>query len=219
MEPVKILTKEQKIILEEFRKDEFLKSHFYFTGGTALSLYYLKHRYSVDLDFFSENKFDPQIIFGKLYVWGEKYTFKTQLKSIEDTYSYNLTFPHRKSLKVDFAHYPYKRVAKSRIFGGIEVDSLTDMAINKLTTVIQRTEVKDFVDLYYLLDKYTVWDLIYGVEAKFRMEIDPIFLGSDFLKVKDFDFLPKMIKPLTLPTLKDFFVKKAKLIANRAVKK
>ena len=46
--------------LVEKRQKEFLKlvagskliDQFYFTGGTALSLYYFKHRFSEDLDFF-----------------------------------------------------------------------------------------------------------------------------------------------------------------------
>jgi len=47
-----ILNNRQSLILEEFQKSDFLTSKFYFTGGTALSEVYLKHRESVDLDFF-----------------------------------------------------------------------------------------------------------------------------------------------------------------------
>ena len=57
MGEIQILTKEQQIILSEISKNPFFND-FYFTGGTALSAFYLKHRYSEDLDFFSENKFD-----------------------------------------------------------------------------------------------------------------------------------------------------------------
>jgi len=48
MGKVSILTKEQNIILAEVRKSPFLQQ-FYLTGGTALSAYYLAHRYSEDL--------------------------------------------------------------------------------------------------------------------------------------------------------------------------
>ena len=40
----------QKEVLNVFAKQ---KSSFALAGGTALELYYLKHRFSVDLDFFS----------------------------------------------------------------------------------------------------------------------------------------------------------------------
>jgi predicted nucleotidyltransferase component of viral defense system len=48
-----ILTTLQQKFIHLFAKNELLKKYFYLTGGTALSAYYLKHRYSEDLDFFS----------------------------------------------------------------------------------------------------------------------------------------------------------------------
>ena len=92
----------------------------------------------------------------------------------------------------------------------MEVDSLFDIAVNKLQTIHQRNDVKDFVDLYYLLDKFTIWDLIEGVRVKFRMELDPYTVAADYLKVKNFENLPNMIKKLTLGELKSFFVDRAK---------
>jgi predicted nucleotidyltransferase component of viral defense system len=45
-----ILIKEQKSILDLISKNQYLKSNFYFTGGTALSEIYLQHRLSEDID-------------------------------------------------------------------------------------------------------------------------------------------------------------------------
>jgi len=53
------LTDEQKKFLEFFKKTPLLNKSFYFSGGTALSEFYLQHRFSEDLDFFSENEFNP----------------------------------------------------------------------------------------------------------------------------------------------------------------
>ena len=39
-----------------------LSKHFYFSGGTALAHYYLQHRYSEDLDFFSVQEIDVQSV-------------------------------------------------------------------------------------------------------------------------------------------------------------
>lgn len=50
-----ILTSQQKIFLQEFAKTE-LSDIFRLTGGTALSAFYLEHRFSDDLDFFSIEK-------------------------------------------------------------------------------------------------------------------------------------------------------------------
>lgn len=51
----RIFTKIQEDFIFEFSKTEF-KEIFYLTGGTALSVFYLKHRLSEDLDFFTEEE-------------------------------------------------------------------------------------------------------------------------------------------------------------------
>lgn len=84
-------------------------------------------------------------------------------------------------------------------------------------TINQRVEVKDFVDLYYLLRKFSLWDLNSGVKRKFNVELEPLILASDFLAMEQFDFLPKMIKPLTLKDLKEFYREKAKTLARKKV--
>lgn len=218
MGKIRFTTPEQEIILGEIKKNNFLQSNFYFTGGTALSSLYLHHRYSDDLDFFSQKKFDPQIIFTILQDWGKKHNFTFQARFVEVVYICNLVFKNKMNLKLDFSYYPYKKIEAGAIIEGIEVDSLLDIAINKLLTVSQRNEVKDFVDLYFLLQKFSVWDLNYGVRKKFKYEIDPILLASDFLKVEDFDYLPRMIKPLTVDGLKSFFREKAKDLGSKSIR-
>lgn len=217
MGKINIITKEQKLILDEFRKDDFLRQTFYFTGGTALSLYYLQHRLSVDLDFFSEKDFDSQIILDKLYLWGTKHHFSIHLRTVENTHMFTLDFAKGKSLKVDFAYYPYPLLEKVKDIEDLRINSLMDIAVNKLTAASQRDEIKDFVDLYFLLKTYSIWDLIRGVEVKFKLEIDPVFLGMIFMKAEKFDYLPKMILPLELPELKDFFKEKAREVTKKIV--
>lgn len=217
MGEIQFTTPEQEIILGEIKQNTFLQSNFYFTGGTALSSLYLHHRYSDDLDFFSQKKFDNQIIYTILQDWSKKHNFIFQARFVEVVYICNLTFKNKTNLKLDFSYYPYKRRETGSIVKGIEVDSLLDIAINKLLTVSQRNEVKDFVDLYFLLQQFSVWDLIYGVKDKFKTEIDPLLLASDFLKVDDFDYLPKMIKPLTIYELRSFFVQKAKKLGSKSI--
>lgn len=54
-----LLTKNQVNFLKIVGSDPYLTKYFYLTGGTALSEFYLKHRFSEDLDFFSEQEFSP----------------------------------------------------------------------------------------------------------------------------------------------------------------
>lgn len=52
-----ILTPAHEIILSTLAKSD-LADRFYWTGGTLLSHYYLHHRKSFDLDFFTEKPFE-----------------------------------------------------------------------------------------------------------------------------------------------------------------
>lgn len=212
-----LYTHEQQLIFAQVGKEPLLQNNFYFTGGTALSYFYLRHRYSEDLDFFSEKKFEFSDIEYIVKEWAKalNFTYEAQLRTVVAIFS--LKFPNNKSLKVDFGYYPYKRVETGARLQGVMVDSLLDIAVNKLSTINQRTQVKDFVDLYYLLEQYTLWDLIEGVRIKFRQEIEPWLLSADLSVVQDFTELPRMIKPLTLAKLKTFYLELAQKLARTAV--
>lgn len=213
------LTKEQKIILKEVGNDKSLSSGFYFSGGTALSAVYLHHRVSEDLDFFTEQPFDQLFILNKINHWAKKYALEISPQVIENIFIYNLMFPNGVTLKTDFCYYPYKRLKESQEINGVKVDSLEDIAINKLVVVSQRTEVKDFVDLYFLLKQFTVWNLLEGSRKKFGIKFDLLNLAADFLKIEDFEFLPKMSIPLELGELKNFYKNLAKKLGLEVVEK
>src|SRR3990172_6621286 len=122
MGKIQFISREQKIVLDEVGKDNFLSSRFYFSGGTALSAFYLQHRYSQDLDFFSYDKFENQVIFGIVQKWSKKYNFKFEARFVEVVYNFNLLFEKGKIIKLDFAYYPYKQIEKPQIIKGVSVD-------------------------------------------------------------------------------------------------
>lgn len=203
----------QALIVKEFSK-ESISGNFYFTGGTALSVFHLQHRYSEDLDFFNENDFDNTTVISFMEKIAGKMKTNYRFTQRDKARIFEFKKGNKLLIKVDFVHYPYKRIERGSKLGDLSIDSLKDIAANKLLTINQREDVKDFVDLYYLLKKFTIWDLIYAVEAKFHMDMDMVLIASDFYKIGDFDFLPRMIKPLSIPTLKKFFREKAKEIGQ-----
>lgn len=212
-----ILTKEQKQILDLVGKNDFLRSTFYFTGGTALAEVYLQHRESVDIDLFTKGSFDTQEILGILNAWSKKLNFTITPRVVGPTYICLLKFPQNTKLKVDFSKYPYTQLREKVKYSSIDVDSIFDIATNKLLTINQRTQVKDFVDLYFLLQEFNYWELKDGVEAKFNVELEPVLSAADFMKVEDFDVLPKMIKRLEIDELKRFFMGEAKKLGVESV--
>ena len=174
MGKVQILTQNQKDILDEVVKQDYFKRNFYFTGGTALSEFYLQHRYSDDIDLFSEEKLDTEFISNWLSELGKKYrfSFKAELP-FEALYRCVLRFSPSNLLKVDFSQYFGKRLKKGLSYQGFAIDSLLDIAVNKITSIQQRKNVKDYVDYYFLLKTFSEWDLVEGARIKFGLEIDP----------------------------------------------
>lgn len=205
MGKIQIITPEQEIILAGISKNPAISSRFYFTGGTALSAVYLKHRHSEDLDFFSYHRFEFREIADFLRNLGKIHNFSFRAQTVGFAHFCFLKFKDNRELKVDFSTYPYKQLENPLSNKYISVDSLLDIAVNKLSLLSQRTEVKDYVDLYYLLRKFTVWDLMEGVKIKFNMEIEPFILASDFTKAETFTELPKMILTLALADMKKYY--------------
>ncbi|TSC85233.1 MAG: hypothetical protein G01um101416_1030 [Microgenomates group bacterium Gr01-1014_16] len=220
MGKISVLSQNQKVILDELVGDKSLAGKFYFTGGTALAEAYFGHRVSEDLDFFSEEEFDTQLTLAVLEKLAKKYNLSIEAKPGEMVQMYFLKFASGEKIKIDFGYYPYRRLVKStEKRGEMWVDSLQDIIVNKLLATTQRTEVKDFVDLYFGLEKYTFWDLRDGVEAKFRMEVDPYTWAVDLTAVEGFETLPKMVKPLGLEKLKEFYRNLAKRLGMTGVEK
>lgn len=212
----------QQLVFDEFSKNIVLRNNFYFTGGTALSVFYLQHRLSDDLDFFCETDINEETSFAideLMKKVSDLLKINHRFTSLERTRIFEFEKDGKLLIKVDFASYPYNRLEKGGVYKSVVIDSLFDIATNKLLTVCQRNNVKDFVDLYYLLNKkFSLWDLIYAVEKKFSREIDILLIGTEFLKVENFDYLPRMITPLGLPELKEFFKEKAREVAKKVIK-
>ena len=151
-----ILTSRQKQILAILAKDKIFSKHFYLSGGTALSEYYLHHRVSEDLDFFSENEIE-KIWLNSL----AKKIIKTigfKKLDIEESFNRNLVYFSTPvtTIKTEFTYYPFVRIEPFVIKNGIRVDSLTDIAVNKFFTVYQKPTARHFIDLYLILTEKNI---------------------------------------------------------------
>lgn len=202
---------QKKAIDFVFSKSEL--SNFYLTGGTALAGYYLHHRMSDDLDFFSFSDFDSMSVHNiaeelRKIIGSDKVRFSKLYDRNQFFYSVG-----REEYKVEFTRYPFQRLADVNNFESVRVDSEFDIAVNKLITITDRFDPKDFVDLYFLLQKYPLDKLQEGMLIKFNTKLDPITIGSSFAKVKNVEALPKIVKALTVEELKEFFNSEAKKLS------
>src|SRR3989344_8406294 len=112
-----ILTPIQQKTSRAIASNTVVKHHFYLSGGTALAEYYLHHRLSDDLDFFSENEIDiPWLntFSGKI-----KSTIGASKKDIQQSFNRNLVFftIGKTILKTEFTYFPFTQVEKPMIVG------------------------------------------------------------------------------------------------------
>ncbi len=193
---MKILTSRQQLFLKLFGKNT-LARQFYLTGGTALAGFYLKHRYSEDLDFFSEQEVDPMAI--QIFLKGVQGSLGFAKIDFQQSFNRNLFFlhfPDGEILKTEFTYFPFPRIESGEKHEGVQLDSLLDIAVNKLFTIYQRTKARDYIDLYALCTEkgLTVSDLSKKVRVKFDTHVDPLQLGTQFLKSEKAQDFPRLLE-------------------------
>lgn len=140
----KVLNKNQ---LKVFKKLSFLKKRdFYLAGGTSLAIQ-IGHRTSLDFDFYSAKHFDSQELFAEIEsIFEDKATLTGKEK---DT-----LFCVIDGVQCSFFWYKYPLLKKAQDFMNVQIASLEDIAAMKLAAVSRRPAKRDYIDVYFLLDKF-----------------------------------------------------------------
>lgn len=219
-----ILTPKQLEFLELTQSQPQLTKRFYLTGGTALAEFYLQHRLSEDIDLFTEKEEVNQSLveaFLKKSA-GQLKVKKIKLSQFLGLFSYQLIYQDGEELKVDFNYYPFLRIDKGIKFKNLSVDSLEDIAANKVHTLFMKPRPRDYIDLFFLMttQNYDLNHLILDAKAKFDWDIDRMNLANQFIRVKELERkdLPKMLKPLDFKKMEEFFLKLAKSLESEIFK-
>ena len=133
-----VLSKNQVNVLSLLSAEKLVVDSFYLSGGTALAEFYLQHRLSEDLDFFSEKEFDPLLISSVF----KKIQNKAGIKKVnfEQSFNRNLFFLELQNdtIKTEFTYFPFTRIESNRKFGNLHIDSLIDIAVNKIFKIYQK---------------------------------------------------------------------------------
>lgn len=218
-----ILTPTQFKFLEFAAEDKQITKIFYLTGGTALAEFYLKHRLSEDLDLFTEDaEVNQAVVIAFLKKISPKLGIaKIKMSQFLGLVSSLLIFKRDDQLKVDFNYYPFPRINKGKKYKDLDIDSIYDIAVNKVHTLFMRARPRDYVDLYFIMREmnYPLQKLTLDAKAKFDWDIDRVTLASQFIRVKDFrkDY-PKMLKPFNYEDMEKFFISQAKKLAKEIFK-
>lgn len=133
-------------LLNRLMADDALQ-HFILVGGTALSLQ-IGHRKSVDLDLFTSTDFEAEAILQHLLA--EDYAPKVRF-SQKQTLIVEI-----KGVKVDFIRFKYPFATQTIVTEDIRLANMQDIACMKIDAIMGRGKKKDFCDLYYLLQYYSL---------------------------------------------------------------
>ena len=127
-------------------------------GGTSLALQY-GHRQSIDLDFFGHINVGQDELVAKLSETGSL-TVTNRTPHILQTIINNV--------KVDFVEYGfYKWIDQPIIEAGICLASDKDIAAMKVNAIMGRGSKKDFIDLFVLLQHYSLSEILQFYKLKY----------------------------------------------------
>jgi hypothetical protein len=179
-------------LIQELQSLPFLKD-FYLVGGTALALK-LGHRNSIDIDLFTQNEFSTREIAEKLSLNRNFFiSFERE----------NTLMCYINSIKTDFIRHNYSFVNEPITEEGITYLSMEDIAAMKLNAIAQSGKrIKDFIDVYYLLEHFSVNEMLSFYEIKYPFSNKLIALrGLEYFNDIDLNIDPPILKK-PLPLLK-----------------
>lgn len=162
----------QREVLRGLALDPEIAAHFFLTGGTALSAFYFGHRYSDDLDLFSRDQVNLRKIADHLSGrWSNEATWDLRSESFLGAMI--------RGVKVDIVLDPLAAPGiREHIDIGrgaaVAIDTIMNIASNKLTTLSSRSELKDFLDFYFLRRRCPHLELpdIYSLAQKKDAQFD-----------------------------------------------
>lgn len=172
-----ILTEEQASLLPLISK---FAQDFYLVGGTALALQ-LGHRRSVDFDLFSPNSFINAKI--KQQINRKATITKIHLDS-EGEFTLRIN-----GIKTTFFQYEYPIVHEVLFNSCISMPDPLTIAAMKAYAIGQRSKWKDYADIYFILQQYSLDQIIAKAELLFGTGL----LNSQLFRAqlayhKDIDF-------------------------------
>lgn len=171
-------------LLRKIMEDSFFQN-FILVGGTSLALQ-MGHRNSIDIDLFGNQEINQKIFIDKLSDYGNIEVSQA---------SKNIMITSINDIKVDFVNYKYPLLNNFKLLDSIRLASLEDIAAMKLNAILGRGSRKDFIDLYFLLNEFSLAQILGFYKLKY---LD----GSEFLVIKSLSYFadadaqpqPKMFK-------------------------
>jgi hypothetical protein len=215
-----ILTPFQKRFLEIFANLPDQKQ-FYLAGGTALSEYYLGHRLSYDLDIFcgTDSLIQPTSFQVEKICSANNIPVKVIRRFA--TFVEFLVGEGEESFKVDMAlDSPFRLEPTLLSETGVQVNNYTDLRADKLLAYFGRSEPRDAIDVYFILQDESIETLMEQAAQK-DTGFDTYWFAIALNRAEKFpdeleNWPVKMLKPVNIPDLKATFQKLAMRLMSKS---
>jgi hypothetical protein len=170
-------------------------ANFYLVGGTSLTLQ-MGHRNSIDIDLFTQDAFDNATIIEivKEYVnFTPIHNFRNTIIGVTDV------------IKVDFIRHNYPFVLPPICEEGITFLSKEDITAMKLNAIVNSGKrLKDFIDIYYLLEYFSMNEMLHFFQKKYP-DYNPMiaFKAINYFEDIDLAIDPPILKnPISIDMIK-----------------
>ncbi len=168
---------------------------FHLVGGTALALQ-LGHRDSIDIDLFSQSNFD--------YIQLTEF-LKSKFSFNENFVRKNTIIGFINKIKVDFITHPYNYIFPPITEENITFLSKEDISAMKLNAIINSGQrLKDFIDVYFLLEHFSIAEMLIFFETKYP-NTNPLIALKALTYFDDVDETvdaPRLLKTLPLKKIR-----------------
>ena len=174
-------------------------------GGTALALQY-GHRNSIDLDFFGDIEADTETIKEVLRKHGKL----TVIKESQNIKLYQLD-----DIKIDIVNYKYTWIDNPITEGEIVLASPKDIAAMKINAIEGRGTKKDFIDMYFLLQHYSLKDILSFYQKKYpENSIFRALMSLSYFDDAEEQLMPKMFSSIGWKDMKSYILDQVELYSK-----
>lgn len=196
------------------KRTEFLKKlgflekfGFYLAGGTALALQ-IRHRTSLDFDFYTEKKFDARKL---------REEFDGRFKKVQEIYIAEDTLGLAvNGINISFFRYPYPLIRPPESVESVYIASKEDISAMKIIAISQRGKRRDFIDIYFLIKIFGLKKILEFTQEKYSMfNIYVGLQGLVYFKDADEDLEKdrfRLLKDIDWEELKEYIIKEVNTV-------
>ena len=187
----------------------FFKPQFYLAGGAGLALH-LGHGKSQGLDFFTPKDWDTFHFFEEL----KQNLLGLELQKTQEAKS-TLSVVVNRRVKLSFSAHPYPLLEPPVEEAHLRLASLVDIGCMKLSAIVSRALQKDYVDLYFILQRIPLKELLEKALQKFP-ELDTYLILKSLVFFEDVLEEPLVFlrEAVDFGTVKQFLLSQVKQVGG-----